>query len=502
LCVVSIHAVVGNSDGATVILEGRSMSSGNLLLHHWALSFDSFWSVDAVFYTLAMLFGGVRPILLYLIPSLIAAMVVVTGSLMARIGYRGAPALAGVATVFALLALPGHVLADFFLQGPLHVGTVLWCLLAFAGLRHGRVGWGWVAAVALFAAGALGDFQMVALGMVPTLVCGCVAMVRTRTWRGGIAAATAPLVALVVYGVVRVTASVLGTFSIAGANPTAPLSRVPVNVKLLGSWGAHMLGLGGGDLGSGGMPGPLDALHIFGVVAVLAGVVLGAMGLVRGVASGPRIPIDSSEGWRIDDLLVMAFVADVAVFIIFTTAADQDFSRYLTGAVVFGSVLAGRAACRTAVLLGPSALRRGCAVLGAALMVALAVGVAFTITAAAPGRPYEQLGAFLEAHHFENGMGDYWSSSITTVATSEAVTVRPVVADASGRLVRYERQSFAGWYAGASFQFLVYDTAHLWGDVDLASATETFGSPSQIYTVGTYRVLVWSHPLSVTDPSA
>jgi hypothetical protein len=500
LYVVSVHVVVGDSDGATVILEGQSMSTGNLLLHHWALSFDSFWSVDAIFYTFAVLIAGVRLLLVHLVPAVIAALVVVTGSLIARMGHRGISALAGMATVFALLGLPSYVLADFLLRGPLHVGTVLWCLLAFVCLAHRRPGWRWIVAVALFAAGALGDFQMVALGMVPALVCGGVAMVRTRTWRGGLATATAPVAALALYGAVRITANAFGTFSIAGANPTAPLSRVPDNLDLLGTWGAHMLGLGGGDLGTGGVPGPLEAVHVLGVVAVLTGVVLGAMGLVRGVTAGNRAPATDGT-WRIDDLLVMAFVADIAVFVIFTISSDQDFSRYLTGAVVFGAVLAGRTVCQIVEITGPSWVRRGCAVVGVAVVAAFGAGVAFTVGGAAPDPPYVQLGAFLEAHHLERGIGDYWSSSITTVATRDLVAVRPVIAGPSGRLVRYDRQSETDWYAGQTFQFLVYDTAHLWGDVDASSASITFGPVAQIYSVGTYRVLVWRHAISVPDPS-
>ena len=52
--VASRHAVAGNSDGATVILEGQSMQSGNLGLAGWSLSWDSFWSIDAIFYAFAV----------------------------------------------------------------------------------------------------------------------------------------------------------------------------------------------------------------------------------------------------------------------------------------------------------------------------------------------------------------------------------------------------------------------------------------------------------------
>ena len=493
----SVHAVIGNSDGATVVLEGQSMGTGNLLLHHWSLSLDSFWSVDAIFYTLTVLVTGVQSLVLHLVPALIAAMVIVTGSLMARIGRRGISALASVATVLALLGLPSHVLALVLLQGPLHVGTVLWCLVAFTGLRRGRLGWGWVMAVALFAAGALGDLQMVALGMVPATVGGLVAMARTRDYHQGITTAAAPLAGLLVAGVVRLVTGIFDTFSIARAHPAATRLQILPNMGRVATWGAHMLGLGGGQYGYGGVPTPLELVHILGVAAVVAGVVVAAVSLIRGVIGGPRVT-GPAEGWRIDDLLVAAFVADLVVFVALTSSGDENFSRYLTGAVVFGAILAGRAVGRMVDGIGSTWPRRSGAVLGVGILSAFAAGVAFNLAAGAPARPYEQLGQFLEAHHLDNGIGDYWSASITTVATRESVAVRPVIATPAGHILRYSRQSTADWYSGRSFRFLLYDTALPWGGITSSSAAGTFGPIAHTYDVGTYRVLVWSHPVTVS----
>ena len=153
LYVSARHAFAGDSDGATVVLQGQAMGSGNLTLHGWALSLDSFWTVDAVVYMLVELVTGVRGMLLFLVPAMIAACVVVVGVLLARDGRRGIAGVAAATTVVVVLGLPSHVLANVFLRGPLHVGTALLCLCAFAGLRSGRFGWGWVAAVLCLAAG-------------------------------------------------------------------------------------------------------------------------------------------------------------------------------------------------------------------------------------------------------------------------------------------------------------------------------------------------------------
>ena len=94
LTVASYHAFIPNSDGATVVLEGQSMGTGNLLLRHWALSHDSFWTVDAPFYAIAVLVAGVRP-RCCIVPAVMAASVVLTGSLLARHGRRGPRGILG-----------------------------------------------------------------------------------------------------------------------------------------------------------------------------------------------------------------------------------------------------------------------------------------------------------------------------------------------------------------------------------------------------------------------
>ena len=238
LYTVSLHNVAGNSDGATVILEGQSMTGGNVMLHGWALSLDSFWTIDALFYTLVEFVTGMREILINLVPAVIAAVTIVVGAWLARDGRRGAPGLVAGLVVVALLAFPSHVLSMFLLQGPLHVGTTLWCLIAFAGLRSGRFGWGWAVAVGVLAAGTLGDFQTVALGIVPVCIAGIVVTLRTRSWRTGIPIVSAGLVSLIAAGILRLLASAIGTFTVATSHPTASLPDMVTNVGR------------GGDLGS------------------------------------------------------------------------------------------------------------------------------------------------------------------------------------------------------------------------------------------------------------
>ena len=298
----------------------------------------------------------------------------------------------------------------------------------------------------------------------------------------------------------RELARAVGTFTVATTHPTASKPEFLDNLKYLASWGANMLGVGSGGYGRGNVPSLLAAVHVVGLLVVVAGVATAAVALVRralggALRHGPRALETGDE--RLDDLLVVAFFADLVLFLFLTSGHDLGFMRYLTPAVIFGVILGARWVGGVTAAITSRRVRVWGAVVGLMVMAALAGAFGISVTAAAPSRQFALLGAFLEAHRLQNGIGDYWSASITTVATDGAVTVRPVITTPTGKVVRYQRQSDVGWYAGQRFAFLVYDTARPWGGIDSSTASATFGAVEHTYVVGTYRVLVWSHALSV-----
>ncbi len=511
---VSIHVVVANSDSASVALVGQSMAKGDVLLHGWALSLDSFWTIDSPVYGAAYLFNGLRPSLLYAVPAFIAAIVVLIGVLLAGQDASGGARLAGSFTVLALLAFPSRALATFFLQGPLHVGTALLALLAFWALRRGRFGWGFVVAVAALTAGMLGDLQTVAYGTGPILLGGICGMLRRRTWRAGVVALSAAATATALAELVRRIVDTVGTFSIGPANPIASFHQMATNLGLLFSYGSELLGVKSTLFGTGGVPRWILAVHVLGAAVVVTSVAAALARLAWGVVlGGPRAgttmdrPESGDAGWwqpsswRLDDMLVIACLASVGTFVVLTTATSQAFARYLTGSVIFGAVLAGREVARWWSRTTIEHFRRGAVVVGLVATLALMAGDGYMVSAPRPSQPDASLATWLSAHHLTHGVGDYWSASITTVQSRGLVTVRPVQATAGNVLVPYPRESETSWYVEQQFQFLVFNASSIWISVDSSSAAATWGTPAHTYAVGTYRVLVWSHPISVApDP--
>ena len=495
---ISRHVASGNSDGATVVLEGQAMNGGHVLLSGWSLSLDSFWSVDVPFYAGAVRLFGFSSTLLNLVPSIIAVIVVLVAGYLATNGKRSKLVLPGVVATGAVLALPSRAMSLFFLQGPLHVATILWCLLAFLALQRDRFGWRWAVAVILLAAGLLGDLQTLLLGLVPVLITGLFAAHLARNFRAAVPTLTAPFAAGALALVVREVAKAFGSFKVPRANTYASFHQLLHNVAHAPGFFVALLGVDQGPFPSTGVPLPLQLLRVLGLALVLGGPLLVGVRLVRDFRRALRGPVPLSDSTRMDCLLFCLFLAGLATFVVLPITDSDGYARYLLPSVIAGAILGGR------VLTGflQSSPRAALAplALGAALLLGVfAAGFGDELKGTSPGRPAATLSAFLLAHHLHHGVGDYWSSSIITVASKGEVAVRPVIAGTPGHLVRYEKQSSAAWYgAKEPFNFLVFNAGAIWNGVDAAATVATFGHPKHVYAVGTYRIYVWATPHTVS----
>jgi len=505
LYATSARVYAGGSDRATSILEGQAMGSGNVLLHGWILTRDSFWTTDALFYALAVRVDGLKPSLMHWEPAVVGAIAVLVGALVASRGHRAGAAMAGAATAVALLALPTYAMASFLFGSAFHVSTAVLALFAFAALKQGRFDWRWAAALAALIFGMLGDLLMVAYGIVPLLGAGIVSMLRRREWRAGIAAVAASGVAVTVSELLSWSARAMGAFeSVAGVS-VAGHAQMLVNLKRALSYGAGLVGLTY-RFDTGRVPTVLQDVHIVGAVVIVTCSLVGVANLLRGVVSGRRAagrpespeasePETEPGRWWLDDVLVIAIFGSAVTFV-FLAVDGIPGARYLVATVLFASVLSGRIVARAWQRPRPGWATRAICVFCAAVSLCFAAGLGYTLAQPVAVQRASTLASWLEAHHLRNGVGGYWASSITTVDSSGAITVRPVWTDREGRLVRSMYESSASWYAGQYFQFLVYQMPVHQG-VDNVSATKTWGRPAHTYDVGGYEVLVWSVDFSV-----
>lgn len=496
LYATSIHTAAGTSDKATTILVGQAMSEGHLLLHGWTLPPGNYWTTDAAFYAVAVSLFGLRPGLLYAEPAVVAAVTIVVGVLIAREGRRGTAAMAGAGAVIALLVFATPAMELWFVGNGFHVATALYALVAFAALRRGGFGWRWGLSVALLAFGMLGDLEIVVFAMVPLFLAGLVAMVRRRRWQSGIGWITAAVASATVSELALRFVHALGAFEPGPPLPLAHVGQMLTNLEHVFTYGANLVGLTNGRFGTGGVPLALLGVHAVGGLCLVA-CLLGALAsLVAGIVRGPRRdPAGGPELWRLDDLLLIATVSSAAPFVLLAGPNGVDI-HFLSVPVVFASILTGRMVARVWPSLPLGYAVWAVAVVGMAVSLTFAAGLGYALSRPAPTEPTSTLASWLEAHDLRSGISEYWTAAITTVESGGAVDIRPVGIAINGHVRRMVTQSSASWYAGQQFDFYVSDSSP--SGTDFKTAEWTWGTPSHVYVVGSYRVLVWGHPLRVS----
>lgn len=499
----SSHFQAATSDGASVVLEGRTIANGHVLLHGWVLTAASYWTSAAMFDAVGILLVGLRAGLLYATPAVAGALAIAAGILLARDARRGGPGVAGGVAVVALLALATPEMSYLFVGHGFHVVTGALALLAFVALRRSRFGWGWSVAVLLLTAGMLGDTLMVAFGIVPLLLAGLVAMLSERRLRSGVVEFTAAVASVLLFRVARLVFVALGAFRTGPSPSTAPFSQIVTNLGHVPAYVASLLGLTNAVVNSGGVPHTLR--HANGFAAVYGTVAIGVLAcfvhaLVRLVAglvqTRPKGRTDGggSAAWRLDNVLVLAIVCSVVPFVMLAKR-DGAGVRYLTVTAMFAVVLAGRMIARAWPEIQWRRARLCCALAGVVLVAGLAAGFGISMSGPAPPNTVRELDRLLSAHDLHQGIGGYWIASLATVESNGAVTVRPVLAAQDGGIKRQALLSSDAWYEGRKFQFVVFGAPA--GYRGLRARTLPWGSPRYVHVVGPYRVLVWDHDLRV-----
>ncbi len=493
LGITSYHSVGGNSDGATIVLEGQSLARGHLLLHGWILSQDSFWTVDALFYGLFVRVFGVHAWMLHLVPAFIATLIVLVACHLATT--RNGDYSRRIALIIVTLGLvfPVSAWAQFYLAGPYHLGTTLYCLAAFALVTGEQRPIRYLVAALLLSAGILGDLQTLSLGVLPIAAAGLVAMVRAWSLRAGAGRVAVAAASGVLAIGTREVADRLGAFTLAPARTPNTLSLSLSNVVPGLHYATYLLGATTGPFGNSPIPSVLNLAHLAEVVFVALGALVALFALLRGLVTKP--PADDDRHWELDDLLVIAMLGSLGTYAYLATTGSDAEARYLSSGLIFAIILCARVFSRP--LVTRSRLRRPLGTVGAIVALAIVAGGGYTVSAPAPPQQINALVALLEARHLTDGLGGYWSASITTVLSDDAIRVRPVITGPTGSIERYARQSLDSWYVSPATNFLVYNADVNIDAITRASARATFGPARHVYAVGPWRVLVYAHTIHV-----
>jgi hypothetical protein len=510
-----------NSDSANIMLMSWDMLHGNALLHGWYLSDVSFYPTELPQY--AMLEGllGLHADTAHIAAAMTYTLAVLFAVLLAR-GPRdraaGRAAWPGMALTGGLMVAPQLGVGVFVLLMSVgHIGTAVplmltWLVIDWAATRPCLPGgstppdpparaWFIPVIVGLLLTWVLvADPLVLVVGIVP-LVAVCGLRVLRAVWsarppdRGAALQASwyevsLAAAAILAYGLADLVNRLL---SASGGFIVHPLGY---QLAPLHTWAKHAWVTGEGLLALFGAKPQGPAVELTFALLHLVGVALVAWAIcrvARRFVSWPDL---------VSQVLLLAIVLNVLVYIPSTLADATDLNaREFAVILPFGAVLAGR------VLAEPLTTRlRGdeADVLGwlrgrrwrAGLASALAVGYLASLgyAAAQPSVPpaNAQLATFLTEHHLTNGISGYWQSSIVTVGSDGAATLRAV----QPSLRPYLWETKGSWYDQRATFLVTENQAGYFNHFQpSASALAALGPPARTYHVGPYTVLVWNKNL-------
>jgi hypothetical protein len=478
------------------------MLHGNLLLHGWWLSDVSFYTTELPEYMLVELIRGLNQDVVHVAAATTYTLVLLLAALLAKGSATGRAAVVRVLIAVGLMVAPqlGEGVR-MLVSSPDHTGTsapVLAVLLVLD--RAPRRPWVPVVVSALLFWAAVADTLVLFIGVLPVaLVCllqpGSKGWATPRwqpTWyfvaigAGSLAAGAAAELTLhlirAVGGFVVWSPVIQAASSVGALLHSASLT----GQGLLVLAGADFLGL------RSGLSTPAVFLHLAGVI-VLG---LGALVAVR------RFGRDLGF---VDQILLTAVALNLASYVLSTQASTINSTREIAAVLPLGAVLAARMLADRVI-----AVRFAPAVL---LVVLAGYLAGFGYELAQPSvRPQNyQLTSWLAAHHLDSGLAGYWQANVVTLTSGDRVRVRqltPATANCQARMpeaelrryirsdsvrvVRYDWESAAAWYAPrqASANFFVLGATGGYLNV-FKVVVATFGRPAETYRVGANEVLVW-----------
>src|ERR1700733_12699001 len=499
-----------NSDSANILLMSWDMLHGNVLLHGWYLSDVSFYPTELPQYAMLEALLGLHVGTAHVAAAMTYTLVLIFTVWLAR-GSRdqaaGRAAWPRMALTGALMVAPQLGVGVFVLLMSVgHIGTAVPLMLTWLVIERAATKPRWFIPVIvglLLTWVLVADPLVLVVGIVP-LVAVCALRVLRAVWsarppdRGAALQAnwyevSLAAAAILAYGLADLVNRLL---SASGGFIVHPLGY---QLAPLHTWPKHAWVTGEGLLALFGAKPQGPAPELAFALLHLVGVALVAWASCR-VAR-------RFLGWPdlISQVLLVAIVLNVLVYIPSTLAKATDLNaREFAVVLPFGAVLAGR------TLAAPLTTRpRGdeIDVLGwlrgrrwrAGLASALAAGYLASLgyAAAQPSVPpaNAQLATFLAEHHLPRGISGYWQSSIVTVGSDGAATVRAV----QPSLRPYLWETKGSWYDPASQRATFLVTENQAGYFNhfqpSASALAALGPPARTYHVGPYTVLVWNKNL-------
>jgi hypothetical protein len=452
-----------NSDEANILLMAGDLAHGNLDLSGWDVSDVPFITTELPEIALLVRLFGLHLDTAHIAAALTYTVVVAVALLSARGGARGHRMVArmGIALAIMLAPQPGvGVFVMIFSVG--HIGTAAPVMLTWLVLdrwwpvgdqdaRAPRRRWLLPLAVGgLLTWALMADPLVLVIAVLPLLVVTGRRLVTslrsevpnesvlrqsrhvcTERWLDASVAAAAGLACLAAW---------CGGLLLRAAGGYAK-QPVPFTLDPVSTWYHHSRVAAHGLLemfGAFFLASPQS-----GLAEAVALTRLGCVALAVLAACVVARRFFRPDADLVSQLLLAGIAANLAAYLPSSLADHTALNaREFAPVLPFAAVLAART-------LGDRLGERATAnrIVGASLAALFCwycAGLAHQAAAPAAPNPFARLEAYLGRHHLTNGIGGYWDSSVITVDTGGAITIRAVT---QGCLQPYAWESRPAWYA-------------------------------------------------------
>lgn len=123
--------VLNNADNGSIIMEANSMIHSSHMLKGWFMPSDNFITIDIPFYVIALLLGLKFSVLLKAIPAMLFTFAILLSVFLATRGLNLKRSILATLSVLGFIGFPSYEVLGQVLQGPIHVGTIVFTLVAF-----------------------------------------------------------------------------------------------------------------------------------------------------------------------------------------------------------------------------------------------------------------------------------------------------------------------------------------------------------------------------------
>ena len=481
-----------NSDESNDLLMAWDMLHGNVLLHGWYLSDVSFITTELPQYALLVWLFGLHTDTAHIAAAMTYTLVVIFSVLLARGRVPHREARLRMLLTAGLMFAPQLGVGVFVLLLSLgHIGTAVPLLLTWLVIdRCPPRPWVPVLVGLLLTWVLIADPLVLLVGVVPLAAVCALRVSRDLARRQDTSVQAALRARWYELSLAVAAIAAQGLASLAGHLLQAYIHPLAYQLAPVHTWARHAWVTGKGLLVLfGAKPEGPPAAMAFALLH-LAGVALVAWAVLRVARRFLSWPD------MISQILLVAMVLNVVAYVPSTLADATDLNaREFAVVLPFGAVLAGRTLAAS-LQAGLRRRPRAGALLAGALLACYGAGLGYA--AAQPSVPpmNARLARFLAAHHLTSGIGGYWLSSVVTVGSDGAVTIRAV---ASLPLAPYPWEAKSSWYDPGPNRanFLVTSNGsgffNHWRPKPAALAA--LGRPVRTYHTGHYTVYVYDKNL-------